>query len=176
MKLQKADEHDFPAIQRFYWDVIADIHRNNRDHENLGWEKGVYPSDDLLRGSIRNAELYTLTEAGALNACVILNSACNEGYAGCPWSIDCEPDEVLIPHALAVAPSKQGTGVGRTVVEAILELAGTEHKRAVRLDVLSVYKAAERLYTRCGFHFAAEKELYYEDTGWTAYKLFERNL
>ncbi len=176
MKLQKADEHDFPAIQRFYWDVIEDIHKNNRNNENLGWKKGVYPSDDFLRGSIRNEELYTLTEAGALSACVILNSACNEGYMGCPWSIVCAPDEVLIPHALAVAPSAQGKGVGRTVVEGILELARTEHKKAVRLDVLGACKAAERLYTRCGFRFVAAKKMYYEDTGWTEYKLFERNL
>lgn len=37
------------------------------------------------------------------------------------------------------------------VVENILNLARAEHKKAVRLDVLGACKAAERLYTRCGF-------------------------
>ena len=33
-------------------DVIEDIHRNNVNNENLGWEKGVYPSDDFLQNSL----------------------------------------------------------------------------------------------------------------------------
>lgn len=176
MKFQKASENDFPAIQKFYWDVIDDIHKNNRNNENLGWEKGVYPSDSFLSDSIRNAELYMLTGNDTLYACVILNSVYNEGYVGCRWGIDCKPDEVLIPHALAVNPSLQGRGIGKIVVEKILNLAKSQHKKAVRLDVLSVCKAAERLYTSCGFRFVEAKNMFYEDTGWTEYKMFERNL
>ena len=55
-------------------------------------------------------------------------------------------------------------------------MARAEHKKAVRLDVLGAYQPAERLYTGCGFRFVAAKELFYEDTGWTEYKMFERNL
>ncbi len=95
---------------------------------------------------------------------------------GCPWSIACAPDEVLIPHALAVNPKLQGNGVGRLVVEKIVALAKARHKKAVRLDVLSACKAAERLYTRCGFQFVEAKDMFYEDTGWTEYKMFELNL
>ena len=41
MKFQQASEADFTIIQEFYWDVIDDIHRNNVNHENLGWEKAL---------------------------------------------------------------------------------------------------------------------------------------
>ena len=55
-----------------------------------------------------------------------------------------------------------------------------------RDDVLSFYdeikenggacKAAEHLYKSCGFKFVEAKEMFYEDTGWTEYKMFELNL
>lgn len=124
----------------------------------------------------KRAELYTLTDADTLCACVILNSAYNEGYVGCPWSLNCVPEDVLIPHALAVNPTLQGRGVRKIVVENILALARAQNKKAVRLDVLSACKAAERLYTACGFRFAEAKTMYYEDTGWTEFKMFELNL
>ena len=135
LQFQKANSSDFAATRQFYWDVIEDIHKNNTANENLGWEKGVYPSDDFIQTSLEKGELYTLAEGGVLYACVILNSECNEGYLGCPWGITCEP-----------------------------------------VDVLGACKAAEALYRSCGFAFVAAKNMYYEDTGWTEYRLFERNL
>lgn len=176
LHFQKAGAEDFAAIQNFYWSVIEDIHKNNIHNENLGWEKGVYPSDDLIRTSLAKGELYTLTEEGEFYACVILNSSCNAGYHGCAWSLQCAPEEVLIPHALAVRPAMQGKGIGKIVVGNILHLARSTHKRAVRLDVLAACKTAERLYTNCGFRFVEAKNMYYADTGWTEYRMFERNL
>ena len=176
MEFRRADIGELDSVRHFYWDVIDNIHKNNTSGENLGWEKGVYPSDALLRESLLRGELYVLTENGALCACVILNSSWNEGYNGCPWSIECAPDEVLVPHALAVSPAMQGRGIGRAVVENMLALARSQNKRTVRLDVLGACKAAERLYTRCGFRFVAAKDMYYEDTGWTEYKMFELEL
>ena len=176
MKFQKACELDFPMIQRFYWDVIDDIHRKNVNNENLGWEKGVYPSDDFIQSSLTKGELYTLPERDALYACVILNSEHNAGYDSCAWSVACDSSEVLTPHALAVNPELQGKGIGKIVVENILNIARARHKKAVRLDVLGASKTAERLYTSCGFQFIEAKEMFYEDTGWTEYKMFELNL
>ena len=117
-----------------------------------------------------------MTEKDALCACVILNSEHNEGYDSCTWGIVCDPGEVLTPHALAVAPERQEKGIGKIVVESILSIAKAEHKKAVRLDVLGACKAAERLYTSCGFQFVEAKEMFYEDTGWTEYKMFEWDL
>lgn len=62
------------------------------------------------------------------------------------------------------------------MVENILNLARAEHKKAVRLDVLGACKPAERLHISCGFKFVEAKEMYYEDTGWTEFKMFELNL
>lgn len=176
MKFQKASVTDFHIIQKFYWDVIDDIHMSNVNNENLGWEKGVYPSDNFIQNSLAKGELYTLTEKNTLYACVILNSEHNEGYDNCAWSIACDPNDVLTPHALTVNPALQGKGIGKIVVENILNIAKATLKKSIRLDVLGACKAAERLYTSCGFQFVEAKEMFYEDTGWTEYKMFELNL
>ena len=147
MKFQKASETDFHIIQKFYWDVIDNIHRNNVNIENLGWEKGIYPSDKFIQSS------------------VILNSEHNKGYDNCTWGIICDSGEVLTPHALAVNPKLQRKGVGKLVVENILNIARTEHKKAVRLDVLSACKAAEHLYTSCGFQFVETKKCFMKIQG-----------
>ena len=115
MNFQKASEADFCTIQKFYWDVIDNIHKNNTENKNLGWEKGIV----------------------------------------------CDNSEVLTPHALAVNPDFQGKGIGKIVVENILDVAKMENKKAVRLDVLGECKTAERLYTSCGFHFIEAKNMYF---------------
>lgn len=45
-------------------------------------------------------------------------------------------------------------------------------------DLIDAMKeqAAERLYTCMGFRFVQAKDMFYEDTGWTEYKIFEQNL
>mgnify|MGYP004497906879 FL=1 len=103
----------------------------------------------------------------------ILNSEHNDGYDGCPWSIDCDQKDVITPHALAVSPKFQRNGIGGIVVDNIINVAKNEHKKAIRLDVLGECEAAERLYRNCGFHFVEAKNMFCEDTGWTVYKLFE---
>lgn len=59
MNFQKAKKTDFPVIREFYWDVIDHIHKNNINNENLGWEKGIYPSDSLIQNNLDKGELYT---------------------------------------------------------------------------------------------------------------------
>jgi GNAT superfamily N-acetyltransferase len=84
-----------------------------------------------------------------------------------------ERGELFVPHALAVSPSGQGKGIGRYFMGEILKLAKAEKKKAVRLDILGTNTAAERLYKGCGFHFVQAKDMFYEDTGWTEYKMYE---
>lgn len=50
-----------------------------------------------------------------------------------------------------------------------------KEKSKVRKN-MKFHKAAEHLYTHCGFHFVEAKDMFYEDTGWIEYKMFEMNL
>lgn len=170
MNLRLATTDEFDKVRSFYWNLIEQM-RDQAD--SIGWKKGIYPTDDYLRESIRAGQLYVLDGPKGLLASVILNSSRNEGYEGAPWSIDCAPEEVLVPHALAVDPACQGAGIGKNVVSDMIELAQAAGKKAMRLDILGGNTAAERLYTSMGFQYVQAKEMFYEDTGWTEYVLYE---
>lgn len=170
MVFQKASPNEFDRIRAFYWALIDAM---AADNDKIGWKKGIYPTDEFLRDSLERGTLYTLTHRQQLAACVIVNNDTNEGYAGVPWRVDCADGDVLIPHALAVSPALQGQGIGRAVVAQVQDLARRTGKRAVRLDILGTNTAAERLYTGMGFQFVQAKTMFYEDTGWTEYKLYE---
>ena len=170
---QKASDGEFDLIKDFYWNLIDSMSEQN---DTIGWKKGIYPSDSFLQESLSNGELFTLRNRDRLYGCVVLNSQCNEGYADVPWSLNCAAEEILIPHALAISPEQQGNGIGKKLVEEILQYAKSENKKAVRLDILGTNIVAEKLYTKCGFLFVQAKTMFYEDTGWTEYKMFERNL
>ena len=160
MIFQKAYINDFERIKSFYWDLIDEMQDQN---DVIGWKKGIYPTDEFLQESLLRGELFTLEEDGQLYACT-------------PWSLNCRDDEVLIPYALGVRPAQQGKGVGQRVVEEILQYARVNGKKAVRLDILGQNAVAEKLYTKCGFQFVQAKTMFYEDTGWTEFKMYEFNL
>ena len=55
----------------------------------------------------------------------------------------------------------------------IFNFARKSGKKSVRLDILGVNRAAEKLYTSMGFIFAGAKDMFCEDTGLTEYKMYE---
>ena len=172
MIFRAALPEEFPEIQSFYWNLIDTM----QAQETIGWKKGVYPTDELLKSSLARGEAYVLLDGKALCACVVLNHSGNEGYRDVSWSETLEDREVLIPHALAVCPARQGSGVGKRFMQEIFELARQRGYKAMRLDILAANRAAERLYTGAGFSFVQEKTMFYADTGWAAYRMFERRL
>lgn len=170
MHLRAAAREEFDAIRDFYWSLID---RMQDRTDTVGWKKGIYPSDTFLRESLENNELFVLDGGQGYLASVILNSRWNEGYIGLPWHLDCPRGQVLVPHALAVDPAVQGQGIGTRVVEDILALARAEGKKTVRLDILRGNTAAERLYRRAGFSFVQAKIMFYPDTGWTEFCMYD---
>ena len=70
------------------------------------------------------------------------------------------------PHAagirmLAVDPSYQGHGVGRSLVEACLARARFDHRARVILHSTPVMVVAQALYVRLGFVLVPELDVYY---------------
>lgn len=173
IKIRVAKEEEFEAIRSFYWEVIDLL--QNRD-DSVGWKKGIYPDDIFIKSSLAQGELYVLGNGSEYYAAVILNSSWNDGYEGLEWNIECNPQEVIVPHALAVHPKMHGRGIGKAIVNDIIEIANRLNKKAIRLDVLGGNIAAEKLYSECGFKCVGTKNMYYEDTGWADFKMFEMPL
>ena len=78
------------------------------------------------------------------------------GYAGL-----CDhPDEAFV-QTMAVAPSHQGRGLGRELLEALLTEATRRRQPVVSLEVRADNPVAQRLYARHGFDRVAVRRGYY---------------
>ncbi len=59
------------------------------------------------------------------------------------------------------------------MVQQVIKMAHESHIKTIRLDVLEGNIPAEKLYTKMGFVYLDTIQMFYEDTGWMNYKLFE---
>ncbi len=170
MIIRTAKENEYGSVRAFYHDLID---KADEAGYRIGWQKDVYPSPELLRGSISNGELYVGLEDGRVIAAMILNHECNESYSKFDWQTDAKPSEILLIHALGVHPDFKRRGHAKELVSEAIRVATAAGCKAMRLDVLEGNTAAEALYTGFGFKYMATLDMFYEDTGWTAFRLFE---
>ena len=173
MQLYKAVNGDFDKIRALYWDIIDQM----RDAEYKPmWEKGVYPSDDALVSAINAGTLYYAMENGELIAAMVVNHNCSKEYELVHWEVEAQPEEVSVIHMLGVLPDFHGKGVARFMVESAQRIARENNQKVMRLDVLEGNLPAEKLYVKYGFKYLETLKLFYEDTGWANFKMYECKL
>ncbi len=139
----------------------------------VGWQKDIYPSPEFLEDSIRKGELYLVYEGDSIVAAMVLNHDYNEGYKGFQWQIEADDSEIMVIHALGVHPAHSGRGYAAALVREAIETARDSGMKTMRLDVLEGNTPAEDLYTFFGFQYMGDMEMFYEDVGWTNFRLFE---
>lgn len=168
--IQPAVNGDYPAVKGFY-DALTD----EMEHAPFqpGWKKDIYPTRDFLLRSIAQGELYTGLLGEEMAACMVVNRQCNDGYRQVRWSVEAGPEEVRVIHALGVRAAYSNRGFAKEMVQEAVALARKGRCKTIRLDILAGNLPAERAYTRVGFRPVATLPMFYEDTGWTDYKLFE---
>ena len=170
MNITPAGLGEFRLVREFY-DSIIDAMEDAPYHP--AWKKGVYPSNEELAAAIRKEQLYLLTLDWSTLGAMIVNQQHNEGYRQIVWPSGADPDEALVIHALGVHPAYQRHGCGKSMVEWVINHARLNGYKVVRLDVLKGNLPAERLYESLGFQKAADIPMYYPDTGWTNFLLYE---
>lgn len=170
MTLICAKEKDYPAVRDFYYELTDEM----QGAEFMpGWKRDLYPTQEFLQESIRNRELfYTADEIGIM-ACMIVNHRYNEGYRKASFSVEASDDELWVIHALGVLPRCAGKGLAKQFVLEVIRRAKEQHIKTIRLDVLDGNLPAEKAYTKVGFRYVTTLQMYYADTGWTGYKVFE---
>ncbi len=173
MTIQKAAPADTPAVIAFYDSVIDAMHGAEY---KPGWQKDVYPTRADLTDYVNVGTVYMGVLDGAIAACMVVNSAHNPGYENIAWQVAATPEQLRIIHLLAVHPNHAGKGYGKQMVNHALTLARRAGCRAVRLDVLKGNAPANRLYESTGFSYKGTVQLYYEDTGWTDFLMYEHVL
>lgn len=170
MEIVRATEEQFPAVKAFYDTMIDSQKMMDFD---LGWEKGVYPAPAFLLAALRSGTLFLAQESGEIVASMVVNHEGNESYRNFQWPTEAKDDEVTVIHTLAVHPARGRRGIGRRMVQFVLDEAKRSGQKAVRLDVLKGNFPAERLYEGLGFRRLHTLPMYYENTGWTEFELYE---
>ncbi len=168
--IRKAKTDEYQTVRAFYHSLIDGL--AGRPY-GAGWKKDIYPAPDFLSDAVRAGELYIGEEDGKIVASMVLNHDCNEGYREFRWPTEAEDGEVTVIHALGVHPDCAGKGYGRQLVRFAVDAARGDRQKVIRLDVLKGNLPAEKLYAGMGFRLLHTLPMYYEDTGWTDYELYE---
>ena len=168
VKQAKIDELNM--IVNFYSDLIDSM--NNAEFKPA-WKMGVYPTEQLFYYAIKQQTLYLAYLENCLVGALILNHNCEPEYEKMKWQTDAKKDEVIIVHLLGVSAAYQKKGVGKQIVANVIEICKKNQIKAIRLDVLKQNVPAAKLYLSMGFKYIDSIKMYYEDTGWTDFLLYE---
>ena len=172
-QIRAAKSNEFDMIRTFYHSLIDDMQSSPY---LPGWEKEIYPTNEYLRESIARGEMHVGEIAGEIAAAMVINGDCNEGYTKAQWLVRAEPEEAAVIHILCVHPRHAGRGYAKQLLDWAIAHAKQQSKKAIRLDVLKGNLPAERLYRSKGFQYIDTLQMFYEDTGWTDFELFEHPL
>lgn len=170
MNIITAKESHYEEVRKFYHSLIDNM--KDSDFE-IGWKKDIYPSPQFLQESIAGGELYIGLERDTIASAMVLNHKCNEEYKKFNWQTKASENEITVIHALGVHPLYSKKGYGKRMVKKAIEIALNNNQKFIRLDVLGGNVPAEKLYVSFGFKYMDTLKMYYEDTGWTDYKLYE---
>lgn len=170
ISIRKASIDDYLPVRDFYYCVTDEM----KDAEfKPGWERDIYPAQEFLQTSLHKGELYIGEIKETIAAAMVINHEYNESYAGAPWSVDAADEELFVIHALGVRPVFSGQGIAQDMVQYAIHLGQEQRIKTIRLDVLPGNIPAERVYKKMGFTYCHTVRMFYEDTGWTEYDLFE---
>lgn len=170
LKIRKAEKCDVTAVCRFFDKLLDDI----GPYENLPrWKKGCYPSDGYLTDMINEGSLYMGLYDGEIAAAMVVNKICTDGYDEVKWGINASSGEAYFIHTLGVSPTFARRGFAIQMLEEAIDIARRGNGKAVRLDVIDGNEPANQLYTKAGFDCRGVYRLYYEDTGWENFTMYE---
>ena len=170
LTIRPAQTGEFLRVQTFYYDLIDDMQAS--EYHPM-WQKGVYPTNEALTGAIGRGELYVTELEGRIIGAMIVNHSATDGYETVQWPTEAEPAEVTLIHALGVSPAMSRQGVASAMVREVKRIARAGGSKVIRLDVLEGNLPAERLYQGEGFRFVKKLSLFYPDTGWCSFDLYE---
>lgn len=168
--IRVAKQEDYEHIRDFYYEVTDGMENSQF---KPGWQKDIYPTQEFLIDSIKKGEMYIGEKDGQYLTCMVVNHMYNDGYRKVAWPTKASDGEILVIHALGVAPAFAGQGIAKKMAKSVIELGKKTHMKVIRLDVLEGNIPAQKVYERLGFNYINTIQMYYEDTGLTRYMLYE---
>ncbi|MDD6373260.1 MAG: GNAT family N-acetyltransferase [Bifidobacteriaceae bacterium] len=160
-------------VLRFYYDLIDAM----KDSEYpLRWKKGMYPVLSDMSSAAEAGTLHVAVDDGRTVGAFVLNNEQNPSYDNVPWTFLAPREKIVALHLLAVDPSIQGHGLGRTLLSEAVRIAREDGNEVMRLDTLTWNLPAQKLYEGFGFHCCGDVELDYATTGVIPFRMYEYRL
>ena len=170
---QEACPAQLQAVKELYYAIIDGIGDSTG---SVGWKKDIYPDPVFLKNSINNGELFIALDGEMITGAMVLNHDGNDSYENFIWPTEADGEEVTVIHALGIHPGYTERGHARSMVQFAIDRAAKNGQKAIRLDVLKGNVKAEKLYSGMGFRYLDTIRMYYEDTGWSDFELYEYSL
>ena len=170
LQIRVAMPNELEHIIDFYNTIIDSMQGKTN---KAGWKKGIYPTESFLRDAIAKGELYVGELENKMVVCVVANHEGNEGYRQVRWLVEAKETEQLVLHILGVHPMYVGRGIAQKTLQFIIQSASLAKIKSIRLDVLHDNFPAQRTYERAGFQHLDTITMYYDDTGWTDFLIYE---
>lgn len=167
---EKANPSHLDALAQFY----SDLHDHlGRTVNHPGWVKDVYPTRETAEEGIRDDGLYLLKKDGEIAASVILRHTPEPAYHGAAWLTPDDYARITVIYTFAVHPAHLHQGVGRRLMQHVVETARAAGDHALRLDVYELNLPAIRLYESCGFRHTGTVDLGLAMHGLHWFRLYE---
>ena len=146
--IRKATESDIPGVSALYDDIHTE---EESGMAVIGWERGVYPTENTARKALADGELFVDEEDGNIIGAAIINQRQVDVYAGAPWSFAASDDEVMVLHTLVISPRTAGKGYGRRFVQFYEDYALSCGCRYLRMDTNERNSRARAMYVKLGY-------------------------
>ena len=151
-EIRKARPEDIPAVAAIYDRVLTEEENGRAE---IGWVRGIYPTEATARQALEAGELFVLERGGAVLAAARINRVQVPEYAEARWACPDAPEErIMVLHTLVVDPAFAGRGCGKQFVAFYEEYARSRGCPYLRMDTNAKNAAARRLYSRLGYREA----------------------
>jgi ribosomal-protein-alanine N-acetyltransferase len=137
-------------------------------------ERALFPGDDpwserAFREELRAGCHYVVARLDGSADAAAPVSAEVVGYAGIAF-VAGPPQAEAEVHTIGVDPARQGRGIGRALLRALLDVADAAHA-TVFLEVRTDNAAAKALYASEGFAVVGLRRRYYQPSGADAHTM-----
>ena len=145
---RKATEQDVAAIAGIYHDIHTLEEAGPRQ---VGWIRGVYPTEKTARAAIEAGEMYVLEKDGAVVAAGKINKEQMPAYSEVKWEFKADDEQVMVLHTLVVSPKEGGKGYGREFVAEYETMALQNNCPFLRIDTNAINSRARSMYKKLGY-------------------------
>lgn len=148
MIIRKATPNDIDAVEKIY-EAIHD--EEEKGLAVIGWIRGIYPTRKTAEDGLARGDLFVLEDEGSVVAAAVINQIQVAEYRYAAWKHSAKDAEVMVLHALAVAPHCGGKGYGRAFAAFYEDYARQHHCITLRMDTNVRNTRARNLYHRLGY-------------------------